>query len=219
MPIIQDIDIYGGETSKGIPIEIFDEDALKNALILWLTSNRGEFLKKPEMGGILKILQFKKLSHSILQRVRFTIKNAITNYFQPSIKLIAINIYPINERRYLEIEIIYQGLFTGREEKIAFYTDGERKVEDFKYQEIFHTGETLRNFIFVLKPTYPNTKLLYNYTEDCWMWGKFKFINFNNGEKVLWTDLDGDNIIDPGELNPEPTDPYFNEIFSLANLT
>ena len=41
---IIDLDIYGNDRTDGNPIVHYNEDAVKNALILWLTSKKGDFL-------------------------------------------------------------------------------------------------------------------------------------------------------------------------------
>jgi phage baseplate assembly protein W len=218
MANIQDINLYGDEDSRGNPIEVYDEEALKTALTLWLTSNKGEFIKKPDLGGVIKLLLFKNLSESIIERVRFAIKNAITNYFEPKIILKAINIIPRYEQRYFEVEIKYVGVFNNQIETVSFFTRGQVDQSEFRYIDVPETEETLRNFVLVIKPQMQGKRLYFSHNENCWIWGKYKFINFNNGVKVIWEDDNDDNVIDPDELTPTPTDSYFEEIMTICNL-
>ena len=53
MALYTDIDIFGREYTNGTPYEFFDEDAIKNALTLWLSSKKREFLNEPDRGVIL----------------------------------------------------------------------------------------------------------------------------------------------------------------------
>ena len=58
--VYHDIDVYGNETQAGQPLEYFDEEAIKNALILYLTSSKGDYIRNPKAGGVLKNLLFKQ---------------------------------------------------------------------------------------------------------------------------------------------------------------
>lgn len=195
MELLHDIDVYGRENPDGSSVEHFENACTKNALICWLTSKRGDFLLNPTEGGVLDSAEFKNLSDQNIDRLIFRIKNAIINNFVPSITLRGLDVVPNYEERYLEINILYSDPVTKKQESVTIYTNTPSEIKKWTYEDVPYEGENLRNFILLKKPENMNTKLLFNVEENCWIWGKFKFINFN---------ISSEN---------------FDEILTLCNLT
>ena len=192
---IQDIDIYGRETRPGTPKEVFQEDAVKNALILLLTSKRGEFLYNSFEGGVLDDLLFKPMTSSSISIAEFKIRNALTNHFVPPINIQAISVQPDYNKRIFRILVYYKGVFTKQEEQLVFHTEGNFESKEFSYQEVPYKNDNLEAFCMLKKADNLAAKLLFNTEEDCWIWGIYKFINLVN------------------------TDPNFAAILSICNLS
>lgn len=189
-----DISIYGYEESPGTALDLRNEDAVKNALVLWITSSKGDFLYSPESGGILKDLLFKPMSEASLDRLHFKIRNAINNRFSPSIKLLKLEIDPDYQNRFLKISILYKGVETKQAEKVVFFANStfENVIND--YSDIDYTEENLYNFCKVRKPSMGKEVLVYNNTEEAWVWGQYKLVNLT------------------------PYDSYFASILSICNI-
>jgi hypothetical protein len=192
--ILQDIDIYGREINTGAPKEHFEQEAVKNALTLWLTSKKGEFLYQPELGGILTPSIFKLMSDNNLDLLAFKIRNAINNSFFPSIQLTSLDLNPNYEQRMLEISIQYINPVSLREEAVLIYLNAPQPEKRWSYEEIAYVGENLRNFVLLKKPENIDKKLLYN-SDGVWVYGKYQLTNLTT------------------------EDAYFNEILEICNLT
>jgi hypothetical protein len=193
--IVHDIDIYGLENPDGSPKEHFEQEAVKNALIAWLTSKKGEYLQNPEAGGILDTSVFKMLSNNQLDLLGFKIKNAIINNFVPAITLREINLIPDYERRMLEIKIFYSSPLSNKKEAVVLYLNAPKPELIWSYEEIEYIEENLRNFCLLKQPENKDKKLLYKADDGIWTYGKYKLIN----------------------LTAE--DSYFTEILEICNLT
>jgi len=193
MENLMDIDIQGLEDTPGIAREYYDEEAIKNALLLWLTSKKGEFLYNPNDGGILEVLIFKTITESLINKLRFKILNGITIKFAPQVRVEKLNIIPDYERRILKVDLEYTGVVTEQTERLVFFTRANYENVNYTYQDIEYIEENLYNFCVVKKPSQTGKKLLYDSREESWIWGEFKFINLT------------------------PVDLYFTQILELCN--
>lgn len=195
MSITQDIDIFGRESFSGTALELLQEEAIHNAIILMLTAKKGEFIYNSHEGGIIDELLFKPMTTTSIERAKFKIRNAIVNHFTPSISIQNIDIVPNYEQRYYTIEIIYEGIFTREEEKVSFFTKGSFKNVYLKYIDIEYIEENLKNFCMLKKSSIPDAKLLLNSDEGLWVWDKYRLINLTD------------------------SDSHFAEILAICNLS
>ena len=178
-----DCDIYGRELSDGSGVEHKDSEAIKNALILYLTSRKGDFLKRPELGGPLDRVIFKSLNGNIIPLVKFTIKNAILKYFSPSIKLRSIEFSPDYSNKIAEIKILYSDNLTEGITQAQIYTRDILGLAQQENQTVSYTGENLRMFCLMQKPSMGTELLLYNEDNDEWRWGRFLFSAFSTEDE------------------------------------
>jgi hypothetical protein len=193
MPTYVDVDLYGRETSAGVGIEYLDEDAVKNALELWLTSKKGDFLYNHGEGGVLDYTLFKNLSDANLRLLTFQIKNAFHNAFFPALEFNQVVFTPDYEARILEIDISYTNPASSISSTITLFVNTTYSYQRFSYEDIPYIGENLRNFCMVKSVDMTQYKLLYDMEDQIWKWGMYKFTNFNS------------------------SDPFFSDILAICN--
>lgn len=188
-----DIDIFGREKADGSALEFFDEEAIKNAVKLWLTSKKGEFLYQPEEGGVLERALFKNMEGDSMTLFLFTLKNAMINNFAPSITPLSIELVPNYETRLLEIEITYRNNTTDSIQTLNILTKDVPKITEQLYQDVLYTGENLKMYCLMKKPDMDGHLLVYDPSNSVWRWGLYNFVNLVE------------------------TDAFFNEILSICN--
>lgn len=193
MSNFQDIDMYGDKKANGDLKEYIGSDAIKNALQLWLSSKRGEFLNNPSVGGPLDSFVFKSMNIDNLTTLRFGLWSEIDNNFSPAIELIDIIITPDYNNKVTEIEVIYIIPDTGEQGQVTIFTNSQYSYNQFNYVDVEEIGENLKTFFQIKKPSMTSARLLYDYDGNFWKWGKYKLVNL------------------------VPTDPYFEEILIIAN--
>jgi hypothetical protein len=189
-----DIDIFGREKREGIALDCLNADAIKNALILFLTTKKGDYIRNPGAGGIVDFAFFKTPTEANIQKIGFILKNAINNYFVPAIELQEINVIPDYDNKILEISIVYKDLTTLVINNVSLYTNTSYAYQKFEYEEVSYTGANLLRFIILQKTGDPSKKLIYNSDDGVWYYGKFKLINLTQ------------------------SDPYFDQILQAANM-
>jgi len=190
---LHDIDIYGREQSDGKPFELFNEEAIKNAFIMWFTSKSGEFLKNPEAGGILDRILFKNLEGSSIELWLFAIKNALFAQFYPALDLIDLKLDKDYTQRYLRIELKYRVKMSNQIQKLEIFTKDLTPIREQKQQDIPYTDLNLLMFCTIRKPDMENELLVYDFEASVWRWGIYNFINFST------------------------SDPKYEEILSMCN--
>lgn len=195
MPTIyyHDIDVYGREKTDGTPYELNNEEAVKNAVILWITSKAGDFLRNPEAGGLLDRVLFKNMHGRSIGLFLFALKNALINEFSPSIKILDTQVERIYEYRTLKIHITYLIVASNIIQKVEVFTKDIKSIDEQKEQTVTYTGANLRMFCLIRVPNMNNELLIYNEEEDKWRWGIYYFQNFST------------------------EDPYYDEIISICN--
>ena len=176
--VYHDIDVFGDENLDGTPKYYFDEEAINNALKLWLSSKKGDFLRRPELGGIVDRLLFKQMSPEQGAKMSFIIQNAINNQFAPTLKLEKLEVNPNYEQRYWEILIQYRNPFSNKTESIAIYTKDLSAKESLDYVTVEYTGTNLYNFCSTKLPSMTGILILYNDVRGTWVWGQYELTNF-----------------------------------------
>ncbi len=177
MPVYQDIDIYSRDNVNGEPITYLGTDAIKNAISLWLSSKRGDYLMEPSAGGPLDVAQFKTMTPENLQNLQFQLLTALSTEFQPSVNVQSIDFFPDYQNRMLEIRIIYSIPGEGVIDSVSLFTNNNYETVNFEYTSVDYVGDNLYEFFIIKKPDQRQNKLLYDYDLGSWKWGKFKFPN------------------------------------------
>jgi phage baseplate assembly protein W len=184
-----DADIFGRELSNGQAVEHIDSEAVKNALTLFLTSKKGDFLMQPELGGPLDRVLFKSLDGNVSSLVIFTIKNALTNYFSPAIKIKDIKFEPDYINKIWQITIYYTSSLSSTIEQVEVYTKDILNISQQVNQNVLYVGENLKIFCLMQKPSMKSELLTYDDSDEKFHWGKFIFENFtiedNEYENIL----------------------------------
>jgi len=191
MSVFHDVDVYGEKLANGTIKEYIGSEAIKNALLLFLSSKKSEFLNEPELGGPLDGFVFKSMSDSDLQK--FELWTLITNEFSPSLELVDIEITPDFNNRITEIVVSYIIPNSGDMGITTIFTNNEYGYKNFKYEEVELIEENLKEFFLIKKPSMPDKRLLFDNEGLFWKWGKYKLVNLT------------------------PLDPYFEEILIIAN--
>ncbi len=193
MAIYHDLDFYLNTDNKGNPIIHLEEDAIKNALTVWLTSAKGDIIENPQIGGLLDESVFKNMNETNALALEFKIKNAINNQFFPAVQLLEVRVIPNYEDRMWEITLDYINFFNNKKQSLTIYSEDTTRKLTFNYEYIDKVGENLYNIVALLKPSMGNRILRFD-EEKGWLWGKYVFSNLTH------------------------EDPYFSAILELANL-
>ena len=114
-----DYDHKGQIDSRGNITILTDQEALSNAIKLWICSFRGERLYKPTRGGYVVAALLKPMSEDRVIEIESAIKTGLREDFQPSIKVTVCDVKPDYDNfcYYLHVEG-YCPKF-----KAAIYTD------------------------------------------------------------------------------------------------
>lgn len=187
--MIIDIDAYGKVNADGSLLELTNQDAVKNALLLWLGSKRGEYVMNPTAGGVLDASLFKNINEANVALLKLTLFTDLQERFSPSITVEDISVVPDYELRLLEITIKYVNQTDGNQDQLTFYTKDTSAYEHKEYQIITYSGNNLEEFVRLKKPEMKTKILEYNIDLDKWVWGMYIFEGFSfsspNFETVL----------------------------------
>jgi len=101
-----DYSSIGEIDSKGGIRLLMNREAVENSLRLWITSFRGEIIKRPTMGGIVLQWLMKPMSMETARNIKNAIIDGLANDFQPVISISSLSVVPNYEKQYWEIELI-----------------------------------------------------------------------------------------------------------------
>jgi len=177
--VVMDIDLYGNENRDGTAKEYLDNEAVKTAFTLWLTSKKGEFIRQPTYGGVFDSILFKQMSEEKAEMIAFSIRTAVTNFFSPSIRLLELGVTPNYEQRYWEIYIKYENPFDNQVQSVTIYTKDLSAKDSVDYIQIDYIGDNLYNFCVIKKPSMGGQLLKYDSVKLAWLWDRYLFSSFN----------------------------------------
>lgn len=180
--LYSDIDMYGRESRPGMALEFFDIDATSNALLMWLTSKKGDFIRNPGAGGILEKYLFKNINNEKLFKIKIELMSSFRNYFSGSLVIDDIMFKANNEDRILEIKLVYHDIRTGISNNVVAYVNSDFASKRFEYEEIAYVEENLYRFVQLTIPSYSIEKIVFDTTMLVWRWGKYKFNNFSTSD-------------------------------------
>lgn len=121
----RDYYLYGGLNSEGQIREVYDMEAIKNALVLWMGSKRGEYVNNPSSGGFLYYHLQKPMSEERTEQIKLSLLQGLKKDFYPSLIITNISVQPDYENKYYQIEV------SGYSPTVGTY---------------FSVGENFRNF-------------------------------------------------------------------------
>jgi hypothetical protein len=185
--IYHDLDFYGNDNSDGTPKEYYNTYAVKNALLSFLLSKKGDYILNPKIGGILDVFLFKNLIETKKELIGFELKNAINAHFYPAVTIKNLLVTPNYTYKYWEIELGYHDTLFDTSQTLIFYTKltSNLTTTNYNYQEISYEGENLKTFILSKKSSMTGKLLLYDSNFSCFVWGKYKFLNLTPSSSNL----------------------------------
>lgn len=201
MASLADIDVYGRTTTDGTPKIQQGDNAISNALILYLTSRKGDFVNQPTFGGPLEFMLFKNLIRNT-EDIETKIANEINTIFGNLITLQEVSVEPDFLGRQWLVDIVYKGNATGDLSKVQYYANSAQSqfnapkvFTSNRYVDIHYSGENLYNFVLLKKEEIPGERLVKNSEDNLYYCGFYRFSNL---------------LI---------TDPYFSRIEYVLNGT
>jgi len=177
-----DVDVYGNENSDGSPKQYFDEQAINNAFISWIGSKKGDYIRRPELGGVIDRLLFKNMDPSTAAKMTFAIQNAVINEFTPELTLEELSVNPDYINRMWKIDIKYRNTFSNRTESIAIYTKDLSLKESFDYISVEYIGNNLYSFCETKLASMSGQLIIYNDERSKWEWGQYSLDNFSTSD-------------------------------------
>lgn len=182
---------YKGKLDNNNNIKYYEnEDAVENAFLLWLQTEKGEILNELELGGSVSPYLFKQMNDTNKLKILFQFRAEIDNFFFPSIQIKRLDVESDKEKRHWIIKIRYF-IKEFKKEKITKIPLERLKIKigyEKLLEEISYTEKSLETFIKIYLYEMYNKSLTYN--GSAWQWGdRFIFTNFketnNNFEKII----------------------------------
>jgi len=106
-PIVYDTSYTGGIDASGNLNQLWNADALNNAVMMWIASQEGEVFRKPTSGGYVTRFIGKPMGQVNISQFKMALRNGFDRDFQPYLKVITLNVIPHFEEKYWEIYMEY----------------------------------------------------------------------------------------------------------------
>jgi len=175
---IVDIDVYGRSSQSGGALVHENDFAISNAIIFYLTSQRGDYLYESSLGGVLSELLFKLLTEDKAAQYASKIESEIITQFGAVVSDVSVVVTPNFTDRYYEINIFYISVRTQLSNQAIFYTKPKYSSEEINYVDVLFTGDNLLAFVTLQIDSGLNKPLVYN-NDQKWYWNLFRLVNFN----------------------------------------
>lgn len=176
---IVDLDVYGRSSQSGGALTHQNDFAISNAIIFYLTSQRGDYLYRNDLGGVLNELLFKLLTEDKAEKYASRITGEIESQFGGVISEVAVTVTPNFTDRYYEIEIFYISNRTQLSNQAVFYTRPKVSSEEINYIDVLFTDDNLLAFVTLQLDMGLKKPLIFNQTDNKWYWNLFRLINFS----------------------------------------
>lgn len=102
---IFDYDIRGGIDEFGRIKRLKNQDALANAIIMWLTSSKGEIIRHPNRGGPLLRWLKRPMTEEIRVRIKESIEDDLENRFSPRLVVETVSVTGDYQKRLWTVHI------------------------------------------------------------------------------------------------------------------
>lgn len=99
-PVVYDVAMEGGIDKQGKIQELWNEDALNNALKMWLSSFEGDLLRQPTRGGYVAPLLLRPMNRVNQGQLEQIVRNGFNEDFRPLLQLRTLQIEPNYEKGY-----------------------------------------------------------------------------------------------------------------------
>lgn len=91
--------------------------AIKNNLINWFLTNKGERPLNPEFGGNLRLYIFEQIANDTLEFLKEDVQNQIGKYF-PNVQIVTLDVLGYEDNNAIEIILKYRIVTTGTTDEI-----------------------------------------------------------------------------------------------------
>jgi len=173
---IIDLDVYGRNSTSGGALVHSDDYAISNSIIFFLTSSRGDYLYRPELGGILDNLLFKQLTVEKASYYQSIIANALKTQFGALATDIQVSIVPDYDNRLYKIDVFFTSVLSGEVNQVPIPLNMPKPELGRSYTPVDLVDDNLLAFVYLQKETLSDP-LIKNQTDGLWYWGNFKLIN------------------------------------------
>lgn len=178
-----DLDVYGRSSNEGGALVHYNDLAISNSIVFYLTSRRGNYLYRPSEAGILDDLLFKLNSPELIALYRDRIKKKLKDAYRTLITDIDIQIYNTDEytNRVLQVEVYYTSIQTNESNALSFYLKGKpTNTIKKEFININLEGDNLLAFVILKKEDMPeNSTFIKNIDDGLWYWNEYRFTNFS----------------------------------------
>lgn len=178
---LQDLDIFARSDANG-GLRVLEEDlAISNALVAWLSSKAGDYIYRPDLGGVLEIPLFKLMTPQRTKDLQNFFRSKIEENFGGVLSLDRVSVIPDNTTRTYNFIIEYTSLLTNKENLVNFNTSQKPKEAAIKTTvEVPFVNENLLNFVLVKKIDLPGIVMQQDPITNLWIWGPYIFTNLRN---------------------------------------
>lgn len=102
-PIVYDVTIDGGVDKSGNINQVWNKDALMNAIRMWFASFEGEGIRRPLDGGYLAAMLMRPMNQVSAEEFKMILRNGFDEDFRPLMVIRTLEIQPNYEKRYWRI--------------------------------------------------------------------------------------------------------------------
>lgn len=103
--VFKDYPLDAETTSSGVLRELEGQEAIVNALRLWISSFKGEIIRRPEDGGYITRWLMKPLNEETGIAIKRALLDGLTEDFTPVLIPTLIDVTPNYEKGFWEIHI------------------------------------------------------------------------------------------------------------------
>ena len=180
---LKDFDIYDTQLAGGKPYILYDDKAISNMLIFWITSSQGDYIRNPTLGGIFQELLYKQLlpiSSSTISRYR----KLIEANFGALITVQNFTIEPDVETRSWVIKLEWISKLTKQPNSTELAIDNKvtPASQSVNYREVNLDGENLYNFVLLKLPDLQRYTIAYSDAEESYIWGNLKLVDLTSSD-------------------------------------
>jgi hypothetical protein len=97
--LIFDHDLLGTINADGSIKQIWEEEALKQSIKLWIASKKGEALRAPERGGYINRWLMQPMKDSNIDIIKMAIRDGIAQDFTPLLEILELDVKPLYDKR------------------------------------------------------------------------------------------------------------------------
>jgi len=102
---ITDTSLFGGISNGSIKY-LSSSDALRNSIMMWLCSFKGDYIGQPTRGGILTSIINKPMKSSMIPQIEASIRSGLSyDYTGIELQILSLNVEANYEKRHWIISV------------------------------------------------------------------------------------------------------------------